>query len=179
MKKIISLIVGFLIISSSLSSITSSIVFASSDDWSEVTRFTGGTHERAHKTESFTCDHVEWRIRWEYEPRTDIPENQTGIQFYVYTQENPDHWFKGMAHWGEYGKTGKPPNGTEYIHDKNGTFHLEIISSAQSYTLIIEQDLESIPEFPAWIILPLLLTATLLIMVGKKRLPKTPNQQSY
>jgi len=36
-----------------------------------------------------------------------------------------------------------------------------------------------IPEFPSWTILPLLLTATLLILIYKKRLPKTPNQQSY
>jgi PKD repeat protein len=31
-----------------------------------------------------------------------------------------------------------------------------------------------IPEFPSWTILPLLLTATLLILIYKKRLPKTP-----
>ena len=48
-----------------------------------------------------------------------------------------------MAHWGLQGKTGTPPNGTEYINDKNGTFHLDITSTAQSYTLIIEQNLDS------------------------------------
>ena len=36
-----------------------------------------------------------------------------------------------------------------------------------------------IPEFPSWIILPLLITATLLIIVCKQKLPKTPSQQSY
>jgi len=36
-----------------------------------------------------------------------------------------------------------------------------------------------IPEFPSWIILPLLITATLVAIIYKKRLPKTPNQQSY
>jgi len=30
-----------------------------------------------------------------------------------------------------------------------------------------------IPEFPSWVILPLLLTATLLILICKQRLPKT------
>ena len=161
-----SIFVLLLTLSISLSTVTSGIVFASSENWSEVTRFTGGTHEHAHKTESFTCDHVEWRIRWEYEPRTDIPENQTGIEFYVYTQENPDHWFKYMGHWGESGET----NGTVNIHDKNGTFHLEITSTAQSYTLIIKQNLDSIPEFPSWTILPLFLIATFLALSVKKRL---------
>lgn len=36
-----------------------------------------------------------------------------------------------------------------------------------------------IPEFPSWIILPLLITATLLIIIYKQKLPKTPSQQSY
>jgi len=36
-----------------------------------------------------------------------------------------------------------------------------------------------IPEFPSWIILPLLLTATLVAIICKKRLPKILNQQSY
>jgi len=36
-----------------------------------------------------------------------------------------------------------------------------------------------IPEFPLWIILPLFLTVTLVVALYKKRLTKTPNQQSY
>jgi len=32
-----------------------------------------------------------------------------------------------------------------------------------------------IPEFPSWAILPLLLVATLVVIICKKRLPKTPN----
>ena len=37
----------------------------------------------------------------------------------------------------------------------------------------------AIPEFPSWIILPLLLTATALIIICKQKLHKTANQQSY
>jgi len=33
-----------------------------------------------------------------------------------------------------------------------------------------------IPEFPSWIILPLLITATLVIIICKQRLPKTPSK---
>ena len=33
----------------------------------------------------------------------------------------------------------------------------------------------AIPEFPSWIILPLFLTATLVVTIYKKRLPKTTN----
>ena len=34
-----------------------------------------------------------------------------------------------------------------------------------------------IPEFPSWIILPLLLVATLVAVLCKQRLTKTPNRQ--
>jgi len=35
---------------------------------------------------------------------------------------------------------------------------------------------DAIPEFPSWIILPLILTATALIIICKQKLPKTPNK---
>ena len=148
----------------------SGMVFASSENWVEVVRFTGGSHEREYKTESFTCDHVDWRIRWAYEPRTDIPVTQSGIEYYVYRQEYPDHWFSFMAHYGEF-----ETNGTEYINDRNGTFYLGIISDVQNYTLIIEQNLDSIPEFPSWTILPLFLTVTMVVAIYKRKLSKTSN----
>jgi hypothetical protein len=39
---------------------------------------------------------------------------------------------------------------------------------------------EEVPEFPSWIILPLVLTVTVVVAIYKKRLPKTTNNcQSY
>jgi parallel beta-helix repeat protein len=38
---------------------------------------------------------------------------------------------------------------------------------------------EAIPEFTSWIVLPLLLTSTLLIIFCRRKLTKTPSQQSY
>jgi hypothetical protein len=164
-KRIILLVVGFLMFSLSLSIFTSSIVFASSGNWSEVARFID--EGILFTTEPFTIYHVEWRIRWEYEPQTVNPEDPPGLQFYVYPHEPRSSWFESVSKWGT-----EETNGTLYIHDKNGTFHLVIVGAVKSYTLIVEQDLASIPEFHSWIILPLLLTATLAIMVSKKRLPK-------
>jgi len=136
---------------------------ATSENWSEVTRFTGGGG--IITTESFTCDHVEWRIRWEYEPRTENPEDPPGLEVCVYTQEYHSPWFERFSKWGT-----EETNGTLYIHNKNGTFHLAIICGVPSYTVIIEQDVESIPEFPSWIILPLFLIATFLALAVRKRL---------
>ena len=48
---------------------TLGVAFASSENWVEVTRFTGiDTSEmNAITTEPFTCYNVEWRIRWSYQ----------------------------------------------------------------------------------------------------------------
>ena len=64
------MILGFAVVSISLSIVTSQFVFAASENWSEVTRFSGTG--ALTTTDPFTCDHVEWRIRWELEPQSDF-----------------------------------------------------------------------------------------------------------
>jgi len=45
---------------------------------------------------------------------------------------------------------------------------------------LVKTDAQGIPEFPSWTILPLLLFATVVVIIYKHKLPKTPNkQQSY
>lgn len=153
----------------SLFAVTSGIVFASSDNWSEVVRFTDAGI--IFETEPFTCDHVEWRIRWEYVPEPEVPDEHLSLHVYVYAQEYPGTWFESIRKNGT-----EETNGTLYINDKNGTFHLAIISAVQNYTIIVEQDLESIPEFPSWIILPLFLVATSLAITVRKRLLRPISQ---
>ena len=41
-----------------------------------------------HNSESFTCNPVERRIRWEYEPKVgSTPDDPTGIEINVFTQK--------------------------------------------------------------------------------------------
>jgi len=42
------------------------------------------------------------------------------------------------------------------------------VTNTQGYTTIIEQDLDSIPEFPSFLILPLFMIATLLAAIVYK-----------
>jgi hypothetical protein len=149
-----------------LPAVTSGIVLGSSSNWVQVARFTGGAG--IITTEPFTCDYVEWRIRWEYETRTENPEDPPGLEVCVYTQEYHSPYFEHLNNWGT-----EETNGTLIIHDKNGTFHLTIICGVPSYTVIVEQNLESIPEFPSWTILPLFLIASIIVIVCKKKLTKT------
>jgi len=135
-----------------------------SNNWSEVTRFSG--EGGISTTEHFTCDHVDWRIRWEYEPRTDNPAG-SALLVYVYSYDGSfmrDHWFESIIKRG-IGET----NGILYIYNKNGTFNLDVLASTAGYTLIIEQNLDSIPEFPSWAILPVLFIASLTVILGRKR----------
>jgi hypothetical protein len=137
-----------------------------SPNWSEVTRFTGGGG--IHRTEPFTCEHVDWRIRWEYEPRTDDPP-ASAFHIYIQTHEFISSRIDSMIKLGT-----EETNGTLYIHDNNGTFHIDVLSSIPSYILIIEQNLNSIPEFPSWT--PLILMSVVVIVltvVYKRRLLKT------
>ena len=57
------------------------------------------------------------------------------------------------------------------IHDKTGVFYMSIIyANLESYKVIIEQDLNSIPEFPSSLILPLFVVATVSIIMLEKNL---------
>jgi parallel beta-helix repeat protein len=74
----------------------------------------------------------------------------------------------GGNYWSKYNGTDNNADcigDTLYIIDKN---------NQDSYPLV-----NVIPEFPTWTILPLLITATLLTIICKQKLPKTPSHQSY
>jgi hypothetical protein len=134
------------------------LVWASPANWTETTRFTGSVSQ---DTDYFTCTHAEWRINWTYTPNPDYPQfagfilatkdNQTRLVSYIYQSGNDT------------------TSGLTYVHNKIGQFYLAIsATNLIDYTIIIEQDLDSIPEFPlgpAFV----LLTATLFIAVLARR----------
>ncbi len=163
-----------LFFSISLSTVTSGIVFASSGNWSEVARLTGGGG--ISTTDHFTCDHVDWRIRWEIEPTNSA--ERTSFLVYVFPYSDTflrEPWFESIEHHGT-----EETSGTLYIYDRNGSFDMDVLASIESYTMLIEQDVESIPEFPSWTILPIVTIATLLIIICKHKLPKNKQpRQSY
>ena len=42
----------------------------------------------------------------------------------------------------------------------------------ENYTIIIEENIDSIPEFPSWIIIPIFLTITLTSVIFRKKIRK-------
>jgi hypothetical protein len=134
-----------------------SIVFASSGNWVEVTTFPNavGSGMSSH----FTIDHVDWRIKWEFNPSNG--------------SESPSFTVRVIRDGGSEIKwlTTHETTGILNIYNASGTFFLVVQTvNADSGTLIIEQNTESIPEFPSWIILPLVLVATFFVLAVRKRL---------
>jgi hypothetical protein len=78
------------------------------------------------------------------------------------------------------------PEGTHSITfeaNERGSYNSTHAFSIDGYETIyftIDTSQETkIPEFPAWIILPLFLSSTLAVAVYRKKLTKKPSQQSY
>jgi hypothetical protein len=134
-------------------------VLATPSNWSEVTRFTGTGSREPQNTTFFTADHPEWRIRWEYNP---YPEyvNVASFVALTYPQGETSNYVDSIVAMGP-----SQTSGTSYVHNRTGTFYMNIIAgdNVLNYTLIVEQDLDSIPEFLLPMLLPLLLTSTLVI----------------
>ncbi|MFA5364123.1 MAG: hypothetical protein WC325_02960 [Candidatus Bathyarchaeia archaeon] len=140
------------------------VVFAESPNWSVVTSFSGGNG--IITTDEFICHNVEWRIRWSFSPRTDNPEF-TSFQVYVYSTES-------KSYFASIKKSGtEETSGSLIVANHTGTFYLEIIASiGNSYSITIEKNLNSIPEFASWMIVPLCLTASLVVVGFRKKIRK-------
>jgi len=137
----------------------------SSENWVEVIRFEGN---ESTQTESFTCNHVEWRIRWEYVPSLQ-PTDSIFFSVFTYPREEG---VRGSMYVNSIMEMGSEKrSGTSYVHDYQGTFFMFInVIGTENYTIIVEQDIGSIPEFPSWMILPIFFGATLFGLIVKKKL---------
>jgi hypothetical protein len=158
----LSLILWFLV-----SAFSVSVVFASSGNWVEVVTF----HNMVNfgMTPRFNVLHDDWRIKWEFYPSngSEIPP------FTIVVYQDMGHEGKELIS----SLTAHETTGILNIYNASGSFFLVfwLTNTNSSSTLIIEQDTESIPEFPSWTILPLALAVTAVVAVYKKRLPKHPH----
>lgn len=138
-------------------------------EWVEVARFTGSeTLPGEHLfTDYFTCHHVEWRILWEFAPSSKyLGWAVFGIVVYEKGEDVrlPEYVIEMSK---------EEESGVTYIHDQEGIFYMEInAQNTANFTVIVEQDVDSIPEFPSWIIIPLFVIATLTVMIFRKRLTR-------
>ncbi len=141
---------------------TVGFAFAASGNWVEVVTFSE-EQPRFGETDSFTIDHEEWRILWEYEI------DQVNLTAFFFDVINNDtHQLVGNYSnnidlnitQGVYNITGAP-----------GAFYLDMGSNGLSYSITIEQNVDSVPEFGSWIVIPVTLGTVLFVVAYKKRHP--------
>lgn len=130
----------------------------SAENWVEVVRFTMANNSQ------FTCTHAKWRYSWSCWGKMHL------MQFYGYVTQISPHFMVGTTFTGnnEYNY------GTLYVYDTPGTFSCTIAgSNIDGYLIKIEEDIDSrdlgIPEFSSFLILPLFIVATLLIVIVYKQ----------
>ena len=113
------------------------------DNWAEVTRFIG---TKGFTTDAFVCDYPEWRIRWEYDPGHWHFPDLHKFQVITYPEGSSLITVDMIS-----GTPGVSQNGTSYVYENPGSFYMAINAGImESYTIIVEQNIESIPEFPSW-----------------------------
>lgn len=132
-------------------------------NWVEVTRF-AGSGSQFGMSSAFTCDHVDWRVRWQNNPFLDFGDQS--IQFYVVPTENVTDHFDGSMGI-ESVKSYAQENGTLYLDNSPGTFHFWIAPSSSNWELIVEQNVNTIPEFPANVIVWVILILSSMIILFK------------
>jgi uncharacterized membrane protein len=134
--------------------------FAGAASWSEVTQFTGSGD---YISDYFTCNHAEWRIVWNYTPMSDYSEY---ARFTIDVLTRNETSLIGRI--SQEGNT--TTNGTTYIHNQQGEFYLDfLVSNLTGYTAVIEQDMQSVPEFSPIMLLSLLTTGMLVAVILARR----------
>lgn len=137
--------------------------YASPSNWTEVTRFTGSATQ---DTDYFVVIHSEWRINWTYTPNPAYP---TMADFGITAKDNTSSLVTSIFETGNTTTTG-----ITYVHNWQGTFYLSIsVANLQSYTIIIQQDLDSIPEYTNLTLLASLGLAGLALIISKRTRTQT------
>jgi hypothetical protein len=153
---VLSLILWFLV-----SAFSVSVAFASSGNWVEVVTFHNIVGFWA--TPRFNVFHDDWRIKWEIYPSNGSESPSLTVHVYH------DMYHEGIEEISSL--TAHETTGILNIYNASGSFFLvfQTTNTNSSSTLTIEQNTESIPEFPSWAILGFTLAGSLTIVLFKKK----------
>ncbi len=133
------------------------------ENWLQVATLTG--QGGISSTDTFTVEHNDWRILWEVEL-----DNETEwplLQAYIFpqTESNGSEQRVGIIQMFVNEQT----SGILKVYKQSGSFYINVDANIKNYTIIVEQNINSIPEFPSWAILPILMVGSFSIIVLKKK----------
>ena len=141
--------------------------------WSDIARFseywgTAPNVLREKRTDNFTCNYAEWRIVWNYTPLSTVDPENVYFNILIY-RTNETNYITSMNQQGN-----TTTNGTMYINNQTGEFYLKfLVYNVLEATAVIEQDIQTAPEFSPLVLLSLFATGTLVaIILSRRRLSK-------
>ena len=144
------------------------VVFASLENWVEVVRFNGTIWPEY--TEHFTIDYFDWRINWSYTPR--LSETINPYIFRLNVKNASDYIIEFLF-------ASNQISGTLNMN-QTGEYYLYIDPMhAENYSITIVQNIDSIPEFPSWFILPLFLVSVLVAIVIRNKIAKQRRNENF
>ena len=131
------------------------------EKWVQVATLTGPGGSST--TDTFTVEHNDWRILWEVEldNKTEWPLLQTYI-FPINGSGQPVGSIQMFVN--------EQKSGILKVYNQSGSFYIDVTASIKKYTVIVEQNIDSIPEFPSWIILPLFVIGSSAVAMARKKL---------
>jgi hypothetical protein len=129
-------------------------------EWVEVARQSGSAFPDPKEfSMQFECSHVEWRIRWSYDAVGSPFESVLLIQ--------------KSGDLTVYSESYLSKSGVRNIHNEAGNFSLEITCiNMYEYTIIIEEDVDSIPEFTTATLAIVLVAVSVLAVALSKKVEK-------
>ena len=134
------------------------LILGSDGNWVEVTRFNGTIWPEY--TERFRIDYFDWRINWSITPKSSdliIP-----LKFRLDVRN-------ASGYIVEFFLASFQISGTLNMN-QSGEYYLYIDPMyAKNYSITIEQNIQSIPEFQSWIILPVFIVVCLFGIFHRKR----------
>jgi hypothetical protein len=106
-------------------------------------------------TPYFYCDHTEWRIQWSFTPDPKKPTNSSLAMYAFYSNGTMLTFISSGSD--------SATAGVSDIHNNKGTFYLSIfVGYLLNYSIIIQQDIDSVPEVSPIIFLFVLTTGILV-----------------
>jgi hypothetical protein len=128
------------------------------EEWAEVAKWTEPvTGSR------FNCNHVNWEVHWNFK---DIAIGST------WTIEIID--IDALGNNFTFFETGVGSfvsiNSGQYTHNQSGRYQITInVQRINDFEVFVRQDIDSIPEFPSWLFLPLFIIAILALIFKRRR----------
>lgn len=142
---------------------------ASAVTWSEVAQFpedfgTAPNVLRERWAGSFTCNQTEWRIVWNYTPISIVDPENVYFNILIYRTNDTTYYMMEMSQQGN-----TTTSGTWYGNNQTGDFLLKfLVYNVLNSTVIIEQAVESVPEFSPMFQLSLFVAGILVAMIARK-----------